>query len=295
MEASSWGKIKTFFDTRMGLNLPTVEPYNVVEILIIAFFIYTVLAWVKNTKAWNLFKGMLFILVFFILASIFKMSTILWIGQKLVSVALIAVVILFQPEFRDALDRLGRRSWLSALGMKFGKTQALRMSDKTVSDIVRACYEMGAVKTGALIVIEKDTLLSKYISSGIQLDALISTQLLVQIFEKNTPLHDGAVIVRGDRIISATSYLPLSENGSLSKDLGTRHRAAIGASEQCDALVIIVSEETGSVSFTQDGVLHRDVNSTHLTQALKILQHPDGYSQEIAGARRSRRYRGEEE
>lgn len=292
---SVWGKIRIFFDTKMGLNLPTVEPYNVVEILIIAFFIYTVLAWVKNTKAWNLFKGMMFILAFFILAGFFKMSTILWIGQKLVSVALIGVVILFQPEFRDALDRLGRRSWRGMFGLKFGKTQALRMSDKTVSDIVRACYEMGAVKTGALIVVEKDTMLTKYINTGIQLDAMISPQILVQIFEKNTPLHDGAIIVRGDRIISATSYLPLSENSALSKDLGTRHRAAIGASEQCDALVITVSEETGGVSFAQDGVLHRDVNSTHLMHALKILQHPDGYSEEASGARRVRRYRKGEE
>lgn len=275
--------------------MPTVEPYNVVEILIIAFFIYTVLAWVKNTKAWNLFKGMMFILVFFILAGFFKMNTILWIGQKLVSVALIGVVILFQPEFRDALDRLGRRSWRGMFGLKFGKSQTLRMSDKTVSDIVRACYEMGAVKTGALIVVEKDTMLTKYINTGIQLDAMISPQILVQIFEKNTPLHDGAIIVRGDRIISATSYLPLSENSALSKDLGTRHRAAIGASEQCDALVITVSEETGGVSFAQDGVLHRDVNSTHLMHALKILQHPDGYSEEASGVRRTRRYRKGEE
>ena len=146
-----------------------------------------------------------------------------------------------------------------------------RLSERSVEEIVRACYEMGAVKTGALIVLERDIVLSEYEKTGIEIDAKISSQLLINIFEHNTPLHDGAVLVRNDRIQAATCYLPLSDNLSLNKNLGTRHRAAVGISEVSDALTIIVSEETGNVSYAQKGRINTGVTQTDLKEQLRTF------------------------
>ena len=147
-----------------------------------------------------------------------------------------------------------------------------RFSDKTVNELIKGSFEMGKAKTGALIVIEKNTRLTEYIRTGIELDSLVTSQLLLNIFEHNTPLHDGAIIVRGNRIISATCYLPLSDNMELSKELGTRHRAGVGISEVTDSLTIIVSEETGKVSIAQKGTLMRGVTPEELREQLVILQ-----------------------
>ena len=159
--------------------------------------------------------------------------------------------------------------------MGLGKTGEKRFSDRTLNDMVKACYEMGAVKTGALIVIENKVNLSEYERTGIKLDSLLSRQLLINIFEKNTPLHDGAVVVRGDRIVAATCYLPISDSRSISKDLGTRHRAALGVSEATDATTIIVSEETGKVSVCNEGRLIHDISDEDLTNLLRTIQMPD--------------------
>ena len=186
------------------------------------------------------------------------------------------VIVVFQPELRKALEDLGRKSifsFLSSLG--FGKGMSKRFEDKTVSDLVMASFEMAAVKTGALIVIENEVRLDECERTGIVLDSVLSRQLLINIFEKNTPLHDGAVIVRGDRVVAATCYLPLSENTQLSKELGTRHRAAIGMSEVCDAFVIVVSEETGQVSVAQGGKLKRNLTDEQLLEMLRYMQHPE--------------------
>lgn len=258
-------------------NIPDMKIFpDVVEILIIAYFFYKILLWVKNSSSWQQFKGLLFILAFFALAALLNMSTILWIGKELVSVALIALVVVFQPELRKALERLGRRN-SKGLMSYFGFTpgSGKRFEDATIVGIVAACYEMGAVKTGALIVVENDTELTDCESTGIELDAKVTRQLLINIFEKNTPLHDGAIIVRGDKIVSATCYLPLSDSKQISKDLGTRHRAAIGISEVSDALVIVVSEETGKVSIAQDAKLYRDVTEDQLKDALRKIQLPE--------------------
>lgn len=258
------------------INVPKLHVGDVVEIVIIAFVLYHFLAWIKSTRAWALIKGLLVVLVFLLFAAIFQLTTILWLAGRLANIAAIAFVIIFHPELRAALERLGRKNFLSALfNFDFSKG-SMRFSEKTISELVKGCYEMGKVKTGALIVIERKVQLNEYIRTGISLDSLISSQLLINIFEHNTPLHDGAVIVRGDRIVAATCYLPLSDNMELSKDLGTRHRAAVGISEVSDSMTIVVSEETGAVSLAVDGTLYRNVDADFLRSKLKFAAKVSG-------------------
>ena len=229
-----------------GLN---IRWEDIVEVIIISFLLYHIMAWVRHTKVWLLMKGIIIILVFILMAILFKMHTIIWIAENVLSLAVIAVIVVLQPELRRALEELGRKNFLLNV-VSFEKTPDERFSDRTVNDLVKASFEMGKVKTGALMVIEQNVLLNEYERTGIEVDGLISSQLIINIFEHNTPLHDGAVIIRGNRIVSATCYLPLSDNMAISKELGTRHRAAVGISEVTDALTIIVSEETGNVSVT---------------------------------------------
>ena len=251
-----------FWDKYMfWINRPDVTVTDIVEILIIAFLLYHILVWFKTTRAWTLFKGILVILVFILLAAIFQMNTILWIADKTINVGIIAILVIFQPEMRKALEQLGRKRFISTLfSFDNGKNTVERYSERTVNEMVKACYEMGKVKTGALIVIERDTPLPEIERTGIPVDGIVTSQLLINIFEHNTPLHDGAIIIRGNRVTSATCYLPLSDNLSISKDLGTRHRAALGISESTDSLTVVVSEETGRVSLAAGGSLRR-INS----------------------------------
>lgn len=244
------------------------------EILIISFLVYHIMTWIKNTKAWVLMKGILIISVFIFFALIFQMNTILWIVENVISIAVIGLVVILQPELRRALEEIGRKNFISNI-FPFEKTVLERFSDKTVNDIVKASFEMGKVKTGALMVIEQQVTLAEYERTGIEVDGIVSSQLLINIFEHNTPLHDGAVIIRGNRIVSATCYLPLSDNLGISKDLGTRHRAGIGISEATDALTIIVSEETGQVSVTYEGKLYRNLDANALKEKLQIVQNKE--------------------
>lgn len=279
--------LDAFFGDYFGLNVPDVQVTDVVEIVIIAFFIYHLLIWIKNTRTWMLFRGVLLVVFFFVLAALFQMSTILWLGEKLLNVALIMIIVVFQPELRKALENLGRRRIFSFLrNFGLGSTISRRFEDKTLTDMVMACFEMGAVKTGALIVIENENRLDVVERTGIKIDALLTRQLLINIFEKNTPLHDGAVIVRGDRVVAATCYLPLSENMNLSKALGTRHRAALGVSEVCDALTIVVSEETGRVSVARAGRLTENVTDDELREMLLEMQHPEQQEDEEQDAKK---------
>ena len=265
-----------FINQHFNMSMPDIRITDLVEIIIIAVFVYYVLVWIQNSKAWVLMRGIIFIALLFMIAAIFQMSTILWLGEKLLSVALIVVVMVFQPELRAALEKIGSNKIIDSLENVFQyKKTTERFNDKTLNDLVKACYEMGAVKTGALIVLEKNIDLSEYVRTGIMLDSILTRQLLINIFEKNTPLHDGAVIVKGDRVVAATCYLPLSDNNNLSKDLGTRHRAAVGMSEQSDALVLVVSEETGLVSIAEKGVLRHAVSADELYDRLKELQQPE--------------------
>ena len=247
---------------------------DIVEIIILSFLIYHILVWIKNTKAWSLLKGILVIAVFILFAAYFEMNTILWIVNNLFSVAVTAVVVILQPELRRAVEELGRKNIISSIipitvsrGPEGG-----RFSDKTINEIVKACGEMGRARRGALIVMEKDESLTDYERTGIEIDGVVTSQLLINIFEHNTPLHDGAVIVRGDRVTSATCYLPLSDNMRLSKELGTRHRAGVGISEVTDSLTVIVSEETGKISVAYGGDLERNVDAERLRERLRDLQ-----------------------
>ncbi len=247
---------------------------DIVEIIILSFLLYHILVWVKNTRAWSLLKGVLVIAVFVLLAEYFEMTTILWIVQNLFSVAVMAIVVILQPELRKAVEELGRKNIISSImpfeiGKKPGEG---RFSDRTINEIVKACVEMGKVKTGALIVVQQDQPLDEYERTGIEVDGIVTSQLLINIFEKNTPLHDGAVIVRGDRVTSATCYLPLSDNMALSKDLGTRHRAGVGISEATYSMTVIVSEETGKISVAYGGNLDRNLSGDALKEKLKAIQ-----------------------
>ena len=260
-------------NTLTGLSLPkNIGLIDVVQVLLIAVVVYYFILWIKQTRAYTLFKGMILIVLIVLIAALTGMETILWIFRNISTVVLVALVVIFQPELRKMLEQLGEKNTLSMLGMLNREKEGIeRLSERSVEEIVRACYEMGAVKTGALIVLERDIVLSEYEKTGIEIDAKISSQLLINIFEHNTPLHDGAVLVRNDRIQAATCYLPLSDNLSLNKNLGTRHRAAVGISEVSDALTIIVSEETGNVSYAQKGRINTGVTQTELKEQLRTF------------------------
>ena len=256
-----------------SLHIPTINPLDIVEICIIALLVYCALVWIKETHAWALLRGVIVIAVFLVIATLLRMNTILWIARQLVSLAVIAVIVILQPELRKALEGLGQRNILSEI-FAFDSLRKVdeKFSDKTIGEIVKACVEMGKVRTGALIVVEHNQTLSDYERTGIEVDGIVTSQLLINIFEKNTPLHDGAVIIRKDRVASATCYLPLTDNRDLSKELGTRHRAGIGISEVSDSMTVIVSEETGKISVAIGGRLYHDVSSDELKEHLASIQ-----------------------
>lgn len=260
-------------DYLVKLYIPRITWTDIIEIVIIAFVIYNVMVWIKNTKAWVLLKGIIIVVIFALIAYILNLKTILWIAGKTISVGIIALVIIFQPELRRALEQLGRKKILFGL-FRFndGREKGERFSSKTAEEIVRACFDMGAAYTGALIVIEQDMVLEEYEKTGITVDGLVTSQLLINIFGHNTPLHDGAVIIRGDRVVAATCYLPLSDNNNLNKALGTRHRAGVGISEVTDSMTIIVSEETGKVSVAVGGELIHDIDADSLRNKLEYLR-----------------------
>lgn len=252
--------------------LQRISVSNLVEIIIIAFLIYEILYWIKNTRAWTLLKGLAVVLAFMLLAALFELRTILWLLEKTAAIAATALLVIFQPELRKALEQLGSQSLLTNIRLFDDTKEEHDFSDKTVNEIVKATFEMAKVKTGALMVIEKNDTLKEIERTGIEINGLVSSQLLINIFEHNTPLHDGAVVIRGNRVTAATCYLPLSDNMTISKDLGTRHRAAVGISEVTDSLTIIVSEETGRVTVAEGGKLTRANDGEGLR---KILSNND--------------------
>ena len=236
--------------------IPRLTLTGIIEILIISWMTYAFLTWVMDTKAWILLRGLLLIVAFVGFCTLFHLTTILWLMGQVATIAVTALIIIFQPELRSALEQLGNRNFLVFLNSLLGDTkQESLFSAHTVNELVKASFEMGKVKTGALMVIEQKISLNDIVRTGIDIDGIVSNQLLINIFEHNTPLHDGAVVIRGNTIVSATCYLPLSESMRISKDLGTRHRAAIGVSEATDAVTIVVSEETGRVSVARSGQL----------------------------------------
>lgn len=262
------GYLEWFTDPAVSITLT-----DILEIFILAFLVYSFLLWIKNTRAWTLLKGIMVLVCCVAIVYLLRMHTLIFLVNRAIDIAIIAAVVVFQPELRRVLEQLGEKQIVSSLIPIIDTNRVSeRFSDKTINEIVKASIEMGRAKTGALIVIEQNVNLGEYERTGIVLDSVVTSQLLINIFEHNTPLHDGAVIIRGNRIVSATCYLPLSDNMMLSKELGTRHRAGVGISEVTDSLTIIVSEETGSISVAYRGELKRSVPADVLKEQLVILQ-----------------------
>lgn len=281
--------VGAFFD---GLGswpsfLPRITIGSLTEIIIIAILVYFALLWIKSTRAWYLLRGIGMILAFALLAALFRWNTILWILDKSGAIAVTALVIIFQPELRKALEQLGSKNLFSELLLFDDGKENQEFSERTVNEIVKATFEMAKVKTGALMVIERNVSLREIERTGIEINGLVSSQLLINIFEHNTPLHDGAVVIRGNRVTAATCYLPLSDNMMISKELGTRHRAAVGISEVTDSMTIVVSEETGRVSLVEGGSLRRIADAEMLKEALASMER-----QEETGSSRFRIWKG---
>ena len=255
------------------LRMPSVRITDILEILILAFLVYYVLNWIKRTRAWTLLKGILTIVVAVSIVYLLHMDTLMYLVNQSFTLLVVIAAVVFQPELRKALEQLGERSILSGLFMLDNSAGVEeRFSDRTLVELVKAAVEMGRARTGALIVIAQNETLEEYERTGISIDAEITSQLLINIFEHNTPLHDGAVIIASDRVKAATCYLPLSDNMDLSKELGTRHRAGVGISEVTDSFTIIVSEETGNISTACKGVLNRNLTGEQLKEALTVIQ-----------------------
>lgn len=269
--------IKSILDNYTnGMYFPNIHIKDVIEILIVAVTVYEIMLWIKNTKAWMLLRGIIMLGVFILLAWIFQMHTILYLAAQSINVLAIAAVVVFQPELRRALEKLGEKNLLSNINPFDKNRENERFSDQTAEGIVTACFEMGKVCTGALIVVEQAIQLTEYEMTGIELDCKVSPQVLINIFEHNTPLHDGAVILRNNRVVAATCYLPLSANLSINKELGTRHRAGVGISEVSDSVTLIVSEETGSISIAKGGELYRNLDTESVRNHLELLNQEDG-------------------
>ena len=224
----------------------------VIEILIIAFVVYKVLMWLKSTRAWGLLRGVVILLLFALIAMLCHFNVILELLKNGTYLLLFGLVIIFQDDIRAGLEHLGRHEFFSKLIPDINKFTK-KISEASIQEIAEAAFAMGKVKTGALIVIEQNVALEQSERTGIEINGDLTRQLLINIFEKNTPLHDGAVLIKGDTIKAATCYLPLSRSVAISKDLGTRHRAALGISEVSDSLTVVVSEETGRVSLCFNG------------------------------------------
>ncbi|MBO4863925.1 MAG: diadenylate cyclase CdaA [Eubacterium sp.] len=256
-----------------GIYFPDIGWSDILDIFIIAYVLYNLLLWIKTSRAWTLLKGILVVALFLVIAVIFRFNTILWIARNLINVFLIAIIILFQPELRRALDELGRKKIISRfLSFDNRKADDSSLSEKSIYELVKTSLQLSKDKTGALIVIEHETPLGEFINTGIAIDATLSQQLLVNIFEKNTPLHDGAVIIKNNRVVAATCYLPLTERHDVDKVLGTRHRAGLGVSESSDSMTIIVSEETGGISVAYKGALYQDLDEDGLRKQLTKLR-----------------------
>ena len=249
--------------TQFNSVLSTIRFLDLIDILVVAYVLYYMYNMIKDTKAAALLKGLIVLLLCTLISNWLNFHVINWLLQKSMTVVLVALPVVFQPELRRALEQIGR-------GKLFKKSTLERIElEELLNGLTTAVTTMSRHKIGALIVIEQETGLTDYIETGIKIEGLLSNELLINIFIPNTPLHDGAVIVKGDKIMAAGCLLPLTEDRNLSKELGTRHRAGIGLSEQTDAFIIIVSEETGTISLAHEGKLQRYLNAENLKNILR--------------------------
>lgn len=236
---------------------------DIIDILLVTYVVYKLIMIIRGTKAVQLVKGILVIVAVWFLSSFFGLRTLEWITNKAITYGLFAIIIIFQPELRRALEQLGRGRFFSRGGL------VEQQHKDAIDAIVKASSYMAKRRIGALMSIERETGLNDYIETGIILNAHLTSQLLINVFIPNTPLHDGAVIIRGSEVVAAACYLPLSESPFISKELGTRHRAAMGVSEVTDSITVVVSEETGAISVTKNGELFRDISEERLRELLQ--------------------------
>lgn len=245
---------------------------DIIDITLIAFLVYQMLKLIKETRAIQLVKGLLILFVVLQISTWFHLHTLNYLLRSAMQVGMFAIVVIFQPELRSLLEKMGRSKFGKLIDIASG---SLDRQGHIIDEIVTATVNMANTKTGALIVIERETKLGDVIRTGTLIDSAVSAALLENIFVPNTPLHDGAVIVREDRIHTAGCFLPLTSNDNLSRELGTRHRAALGISEASDAMVIVVSEETGKISIAINGTLTRNLTGESLKAALKKIFYVD--------------------
>ncbi|MCQ2547379.1 MAG: diadenylate cyclase CdaA [Clostridia bacterium] len=238
---------------------------DAIDIAVVAFLVYKALNFIRNSRTEQLIKGILALVVLFFISSILGLQTLTWALKSIFTIGFFALVVVFQPELRRALERVGQSKFLNG---NFKNNTPKDNSRIVVDEIGNAVMDMSETKTGALIILERETVLGDIMESGTSVDARITAQMLENIFYEGAPLHDGAVIIRGDRIASAACVLPLTDDKDLNKALGTRHRAGIGITENSDALAIIISEETGYISLAQGGVLERPVDMKRVNQVL---------------------------
>lgn len=251
------------FDNIIGL-LMSIKITDILDIAIVAFLLYNLLEFIKETRAQQLFRGILLIVGAFFVSELLDLNLLNWLLTSLITVGIIAIVILFQPEIRRALEQIGRRGFLRGQFVDLSKADAYA----TVHMLVDAVDDFSSSKTGALMAIERQTMLNDIIESGVVIDGEISVRLLGNLFYEGSPLHDGAVIIRGDKVYAASCVLPLTERQNIGKNLGTRHRAALGLSEVSDAFIIVVSEETGAISVAQNGEFRRFLDLKTLEKML---------------------------
>ncbi|WP_026571539.1 MULTISPECIES: diadenylate cyclase CdaA [Sediminibacillus] len=237
-----------------------------IDIALVWYVLYKLIMLIRGTKAIQLLKGIFVVLGIWFLSSesVLDLRTVNWLMWQAITWGFLGIIILFQPELRRALEQLGRGSFFSR-----NTTSEEELLNRNVDAIVKSCNYMAKRRIGALITIERETPMGDYVETGIPINGRLTNELLTNIFIPNTPLHDGAVILKNEQIIAAACYLPLSENPFISKELGTRHRAAMGISEVTDALTVVVSEETGQISCTKNGELHRDLDQEKLIEMLK--------------------------
>ena len=272
-----------FSSATMGLPLPLPEQFrsilstlgvlDIFDIILVAIILYKMYEMLEDTRAITLVRGVIFLLALTLLANWMKLHVIYWLLSKAVTLLFVALPIVFQPELRRTLEHLGEGRFLAHSSFLNDED-----AENVIQELDSALRELSAVKTGALIVVERNMGLNDICRTGVQVDGLVSKELLRNIFFVNTPLHDGAVVIRGKRVIAAGCLLPLTDNRTLSTELGTRHRAGLGLSEQCDALVLIVSEETGIISVAENGHIHRRIDSIQLKEYLRPIFAPEQIS-----------------
>ena len=258
-----------------SFSIPTIRFNTIIDILVVSVLAYQAIIWIKETRAWSLLKGLSVLILVSLFAYLFNLYTISWIISNTFSVGIIAIIVLFQPELRKMLEQIGKGKIVDSFKSNvMGESSNVpKLSQKSTEAIYEACIKLSAERTGALIVVSQDVPLGEYINNGITIDAAISTQLLMNIFVDKTPLHDGAVIIKDDRIAAASCILPLTAS-SLSSELGTRHRASVGISESSDAYAIVVSEETGSISVAHNGKLSRTMSEVDFRKLLFSFTKP---------------------